>query len=540
MSAKFVIEGSSAGAVKAVQMLNEALNKTSKEGDKAEQSTRKLQEANRRLAEQADPLKKLTRQTEELARAVAAGELNQKQAANTADRFGREYQESLRKIRASVVSNAEAQVDWFKKLDETVIHTNKVDAAMASAGQSGARSFGSAALASLGSYAAGMISLGTAVSMLSRAFADVETRAQAATDSAFGSLAAAGELQQLGPEAFTRGMRTARRLRDSGVVSDLAQGVDIAANLENSGLSGEQINSLTDRVAQTRIVRAENMSTVGGNLAKFQAAFGSEETGDINQILDKALFVSTIPGVQSGLGDTISETLKFASLFKEAGFSDEETFASYAGVEAVSPSRDNASESLKSFGAQILKRGLVKGNLFETVDNVESQIKGGKTAFDVLGEQNAVIGFQRLQRQRDFIRSAEAGISNAGGTLDSVSGLLQQDPEMAALDLKARTQGQEQGRQPATKEALYDALQSELRGVRGDGVWASIRGNLNPADWLGTEDSAFSSALSNDRAGLERLSPQLRNQLEDYMRRTAEAAESTSRAVRSKVTTQQE
>lgn len=539
MSAKFVIEGSSAGAVKAVQMLNEALNKTSKEGDKAEQSTRKLQEANRRLAEQADPLKKLTRQTEELARAVAAGELNQKQAANTADRFGREYQESLRKIRAAVVSNAEAQVDWFKKLDETIIHTNNVDAAMASAGRSGARSFGSAALASLGSYAAGMISLGTAVSMLSRAFADVEARAQAATESAFGSLAAAGELQQLGPEAFTRGMQTARKLRDSGVVSDLAQGVDIAANLENSGMTGEEIDSFTDRVARTRIVRAENMTNTGGALAKFKAAFGGE-AGSINDILDKALFVSTIPGVQSGLSDTVSETLKFASLFREAGFSDEQSLAAYAGSEAVAPSRDNASEGLKSFGAQILKRGLVKGDLFETVANVESQIKGGKTAFDVLGEQNAVIGFQRLQRQRDFIRSAEAGISNAGGMLDSVSGLLREDPEMAAIDLKARTQGQEQGRQPATKEALYDALQSELRGVRGDGVWASIRGSMNPADWLGTEDSAFASALSNDRAGLERLSPQLRNQMEDYMRRAAEAAESTSRAVRSKVTTQQE
>lgn len=539
MSATFRIDGSADGAIKAVSLLNDALNKTAKEGEEAAKSTKKTQENMRRLAELADPMKKLVRQTEELGRAVKAGDLTQKEATTTAERFGREYTESLRKIRAAVVSTADAQVDWFKKLDQTIIHTNKVDAEMAAAGKTGEKAFGAAALASLGSYAAGIFSLGQAISMVSKAFTDVENRSQAATESAFGSLAAAGELQQLGPDSFKRGMSTARQLRDAGVVSGLEQGIDIAANLENSGLSGEEIQQFTDRVARTRIVRAENMTTTGGALAKYKAAFGGE-AGSVDDILNKALFVSTIPGVQSGLSDTVSETLKFASLFRDAGFSDEQALAAYAGSEAVSPSRDNASEGLKSFAVQIGKRGLVKGDLFETIANVESQIQGGKTAYDVLGEQNAVIGFQRLQKQRDFIRKAEAGISNAGGTLAGVTGLLQEDTEMAALDAKARAQGAEQGRQPVTKEALYDALRSEQRGNRGDGIWASLSMNMSPDDWLGTEEQAFSKALFFDKGGTEKLSPDLRGQLEDYMRRTAEAAEKTEQNQRARVSTRPE
>lgn len=538
MSATFRIDGSAAGAIKAVDMLNEALGKTAKEGDEVAKTSKKAQEQMRRLAEQADPLKKLTRQTEELDRAVKAGELTVKQATTTAERYGREYRENLRKIREAVVQNAEAQVHWTKKVDETIAHTNKMDAEMALAGKSGDKAFGSSAIAMLGSYAAGIFSLSQAISMVSKAFTDVENRAQTATESAFGSLAAAGELQQLGPEAFSRGMSTARQLRDSGVVPDLATGVGIATNLENSGMTGEEIESFVDRIAKTRVVSAGNMTNVAGDVAKFRAAFGSE-AGSVGEVLDKALFVSTIPGVQTGLAQTVNETLKFAGEFRSAGFSDEQALAAFAGSEAVAPSAAAAAEGLLSFGVQVNKRKLAKGDLFETVANVESQIKGGKTAYDVLGEQNAVKGFERLQRQRDFIRQAEAGITNAGGTLDSVGGLLLQDPEMAALDAKARAQGAEEGRQPVTKEALYDALRSEQRVMNGGGFFASLI-DVPMNDMLQNEEASFSSALAADAVGLQKLSPELRGSLEDYMRRTAEAAERTEQQTRAKVSTRPE
>jgi hypothetical protein len=538
MSATFRIDGTAAGAIKAVDMLNGALNKTAKEGEEVAKSSKKAQENLRRLAEQADPMKKLTRQTEELGRAVKAGELTQKEATITAERYGREYTESLRKIRAAVVSTADAQVDWFKKLDETIAHTNKVDAQLASVGKSSDKAFGSAALASLGSYAAGIFSLSQVVSMVGKAFTDVENRAQTATESAFGSLAAAGELQQLGPEAFKRGMATARKLRNEGVVDDLAQGVSIATNLENSGMTGAEIDEFVSSVAANRVVSAANMERTAGDIAKFRAAFG-EDAGSVGEVLDKALVVSTIPGVQTGLSQTVNETLKFAGEFRTAGFSDEEALAAFAGSEAVSPSAAAAAEGLLSFGVQVNKRQLAKGDLFDTVANIESQIKGGKTAYDILGEQNAVKGFERLQRQRDFILSAQEKISNAGGTLDSVAGLLSTDPEMAALNAKARAEAQEQGSQPITKEALYDALRTEQRGLNGGGFWASLL-DVPINDILQNEESSFATALANDAVGLQKLSPELRGQLEEYMRRTAEAAERSEQQTRSRISTRPE
>lgn len=538
MSATFRIDGTAAGAIKAVDILNEALTKTAKEGEEAAKSTKRAQENTRRLAEQADPMKKLTRQTEELAKAVKAGDINQRDATTTAERFGREYQESLRKIRASFVSTAEAQTNWFRKLDETIAHTNKLDAEMALVGKSGDKAFGSAALASLGSYAAGIFSLSQALSFVSQAFTDVENRAQSATESAFGSLAAAGELQQLGPESFKHGMATARTLRNAGVVDDLAQGVSIATNLENSGMTGAEIDEFVSSVAANRVVSAANMERTAGDIAKFRAAFG-EDAGSVGEVIDKAIIVSTIPGVQTGLSQTVNETLKFAGEFRTAGFSDEEALAAFAGSEAVSPSAAAAAEGLLSFGVQINKRKLATGDLFDTVANIESKIKNGKTAYDILGEQNAVKGFERLQRQRDFILSAQEKISQADGTLGSVAGLLSTDPEMAALNAKAQAEAREQGAQPITKEALYDALRAQQRQLNGGGLVASLL-DIPVNDILQNEESSFASALAADAVGLQKLTPELRGQLEEYMRRTAEAAERTEQQNRSRISTRPE
>lgn len=531
MSARLTIDGSASGAIKAVQLLNEELKKTGKQGDEAARSTKRMEEAHRRLAEQADPMKKLTRQVAELKVAVDAGNVSVKQATTTAERYGREYRESLKKIREHSLTAAAAQKSWTQEIDEAIASAKRLDTELATTGKTNDRWFGSSAVMAITQYAAGVFSIGSALATISGAFNEVERRAQAASDKLAGGLGAAGELAQLGPDSFARGMKNADRIR---MVTDPATAIDMATNLEQSGMSAADIDRFIGSVVLSRLVKPENATRLGGDIAKFRLAFGAKEAGSIDEIMDKTLAVSNIEGVQTGWSETINQTLKFAQLFAQAGFSDEQSLAAFAGAEAASPSADYAAEALKSFGVQINKRGLVSGDLFGTVANVESKMKGGKTAYDILGEQNAVIGLQLLQRQREFINNAQASIDTSGGAVKRASDILTSNREMGAQSALADAKARNELAQPVTKEALFEALQEEQYGLRGGGFFAFLKQQFsNISDVTGQEDTALRFGLLNSQLGLEKLSPKLETQISGYLKDIRDGQ-------RSRATTRQE
>lgn len=112
MSVKFSLEGSGAGAVKAVQDLNNALQATEKNSEGAARSTKRLEEQARRLAENADPQLKYNNRIAELAQHVEAGRIKIEQATKVAERYGKELFEASeegKKAAAAAVNAAEQQ-----------------------------------------------------------------------------------------------------------------------------------------------------------------------------------------------------------------------------------------------------------------------------------------------------------------------------------------------------------------------------------------------------------------------------------------------
>ncbi|MBA3483393.1 MAG: hypothetical protein H0T51_16410 [Pirellulales bacterium] len=501
MSAKFTLDGNSGGAVRAVEALNKALDQTQKGAEGAVAPTKRLVDTAQRIKESIDPQEKYNRKMADLEKLVKSGALQIDHARVKASQYGTEL--------------------------------DKVSKA-------GDGAFGSGMVASIASMAGGVLSATGVIAGMTAAFRDVEAAGQKAADSVLNALGSAGELQQLGPESFARGAANARTLRRLGVVSDLSQGFDVAQNLENSGFSESELQFIVEKVAATRVVSAANLETTGGALAKFRNAFGAKEAGSLENVLDKSLFVSTIPGVQTGLTQTITESLKFADAFKKLGAGDEQTLAAFAGVERVSPSAENAAEVLKSFGSQVNARGLAKGDLFSTLANVEQLVKAqGGNASKVLGDQNAVFGYDRLIANRDFIREQVGNIERAGGTLQGNAGLLGTDPNLAAANLRARAAGEAAHQDElfrAEKENLFDAYRSELdaRGTQR-GEWAPTRWlrnlDLGAADASDTEANAFRAEIQQTGLTGQRVSDELLASMKGYLERLANNSDDTKKRV---------
>lgn len=486
MGATFKLDATGSGAVKAVTDLQNALKAAENDAEGLAGSTKKAEAEAKRLAAQADPTERYAQKMARLADAVKRGGLGMEQAELLARRYG-------------------------EQLDR--------------AGQSGERAFGDRVVSQIASVATGWLSVGAAVGSVTKLLSEIEQKSQEAADALLSSLGTAGELQQLGPESFARGAATARRLQALGVTSSLSQAFAIATNLENSGAtSAEDQNLLIEKLAGGRVVSAENLPNLATSLKKFQSAFAGQ-AGDLSQVVDKSIFVSTIPGVSTGLTDTVTQTLKFADFFKQFGV--DQTLGAFAGVESISPNAENAAEALKSFGAQIKKRGLVSGDLFGTLENIDAKIAGGKTAFEVLGEQNAVIGYDRLRQQREKIRAYAGQIGAAGGTLDRTIGLLDTDPELAAANLRARAEAEYKSQiqnTGATGKNLLAALTAESQSRSGFGAKSTLEGFAGSLDsFFGLEDVTLREARAEElkRRGAgesPRLSDDLLKQIEGHLR----------------------
>ena len=507
------LEGDGSGAVKALTDLNRAIETTDKNLDGAVLSAKKLEDAAGRIVKANEgPLEKYNRRVAELAQLVSRGKLSHDEAAKAVERYYHQLERAERTQRTG---------------------------------------FGPDAVNRLSQMAAGWASVGSAVGLVKGVLDEVERSSQAAADSVINALGSAGELQQLGPDSFKRGAATARKLRRAGLITDLSQGFDIATNLENAGFSDEELAFIVNDLAKTRVVKAENLESVGGALTKFRTAFGAKEAGSLKEVLDKTLRVSALPGVQANLTQTVTESLKFADLFQSIGIGDEQTLAAFAGVEAVSPSRESASEALKSFAAQVDKRGLSKGDLFATLDSISAQVDKGGNAFDILGEQNAVIGFKRLRKQRETIKQNEALIRGAGGTLDSTAGLLQGDPSLRAADFSTRAQGElvsSQEEQFSEGESLFQGVRALRRkrieqqsGEAMGALFDFFMGKVTDLNIGGSQDRLIADELKlNRQSGGGLLAPNDVKILEDYLRRTAEAGEGINRKAGARATARPE
>ena len=263
--------------------------------------------------------------------------------------------------------------------------------------------------------------------------------------------------------------------------------------------------------------------------------------------MDKILVAAG--STQANATQTVNEVLKFAGLANKAGVGDEQALAAFVATEQRSPSSEAAAEKLKSFFSQVNARQLSKGDIYGTLDNIEAQVNAaGGNAYKVLGDGNAVAGYQDLIQSRDVIRSQEADINNAKGTVDSRRGIINTDPVLGSANARAREQGlyaADVEELESTRESLVDAITAanqrrDLRQGRG-----TIRRGFNMgadavADWMGADDYLLRGAQRVEAQNPGTYDPKTMKQIEGYLKTIAENTGNVDRTTRSKITTRQE
>lgn len=501
MGAVFNLEGSGSGALKAVEDLNKALDAMEKKADKAAVGTKKAEEAAKKLAAQADPQERYNQRMAKLAEAVHNGGLEIGKAETLANRYG---------------------------------------AALANAGKAGDDALGARFVSMISSAAAGAFSFATVVATIANAFRDVEEASKRSVEQSFTALGAFGELQQLGPEGMRRGLGIAEGLIRSGAVApgNRAQAANIASDLINAGFSDQEIGFVTSQLAGTKKVAAENLVGVGGNLRKLQRNFGETDLESVTGRL-----MAAAAETQANLAVTTREVVKFAPLASSVGVSLDEAAAAFAVSEQRSASPEAAAENLKSFFSQVFRRDLSDGDLQQTLDSIAKKVEAkGGNAFEVLGDANAVIGYQQLTRGRAQLDAFERAF---GGAAFDRSDLLATNPKLAALQIKSQAEGE----LAVTSSSILDERQALIDAVRARQEQARRRDDLNPMlqGALDYFTGLFEGATPNDPReelrlavpGLDANDP-LRQQILDYLRRTAESSERTERTRRATSAVRQE
>lgn len=502
---KIIWNGDANSAVKAQEALTGAMEDYVEAAKGGVLNAKQLEGKARAIAEQAAPQEKYNRKMRELAELVAKGKLNMDQAAHAAAR----YQKELEK-----------------------------------AGDAGKKAFSTVDMLK---YATGVASIGGAIGAITQAFEKAEASAQATADAILDSLGAVGEMQQLGPEGLATGLRIQRELIANGTVgpNQRAAAADIAANMVNAGLSeDEQRLLVNDLGGAGGLVKGENMSKVGGDLRSLMTQFKETDMRDV-----AARVMVAANKTKADLAATSNNVLKFGELAASSGIGLNEAMAGYVASEISSASPESAAEMQKSFYSQVFRRQLGKdGSLEATLDNITSQIKPGGTAFDVLGDANAVIGYQALMKDRAVLAQNIGDVSRpkAGMIKDSGALLANADPVYAAAAAAKREEGAAsivEQKMLAERELLFEAVMSARKtkaiaeGGGGAGHWMlQTLNRLNDA--VGNEEDTLRKEYMAYQQGDSSMSEETFKRIEAYLQRQTQLMEegatqsNGSRAVR--------
>jgi hypothetical protein len=467
-------DGDASSAVRAQEALTAAQAKYTAESTKSTQSAKSLEAQAKRLTELVNPQEKFNNRMKQLSELTDKGKIS--------------------------IDNA---------TKATILYQKELNAAE----QAGRKGFDpgivTRMIGPIGSVAG-------AVGFATAAFKIMQDRAQAAANAVIQSLGAVGELQQLGPEGFARGLSISRRLTRSGAVSDPSQATDIASNLINSGLPAGEVDFLVDELAAKKVIAPGNLNQVGGDLSKIKNLFG----GNIPDIAGKALNAAN--ATQANLSQTVNELLKFAVPAQGSGVSFEEALAAFEVTEQRSANPDAAAELLKSFFVQVKNRNLAKGDIQGTVANIRSKIKPGGTAADVLHDANAVSEFELLEKNLPQLTRREDEIGKAKY---QSTNLLFNDPLYGAAAVASIEAGRLADRERADtrRENLNAAALSALRArdiERGTNPVSRFVYDIfdSVANYLNFDNGTIQGAVNQARSGELNLAPETLKNMEGYLR----------------------
>lgn len=467
---RFTVTGDAAGAVKAVNDLvkavikgEEAFEKVSKKADKLDKAAQQITRNNE------GPQERYNRKIAELAELVNKGKLSFDQADIAARRYAKQLEE---------------------------------------AGTAGKAAFGPAMIGNLASMAAGIASLGTAVSVVTGFFREMEERGTKAAQSTRSSLAQIGALQQLGdsPEQLA----LMRRVMSEAGIADEGQAANIAFAFNSNAVAGEDRSFLL-RAFRGRLLDPGQGDQAVKNLAKARNAMGID---DVETATDELLALSKM--TSASLEEVASATTKFGSLAMGAGFDRLESLAAYGVIESGAPSPEEAATQARALFKEIGEGGLKKGSFLETIAAMQ---------YDDLSSIEAKQAFNTLRSGQAMFGNVMATVSTADATNFATQQMNEAatDPMFGAALRAAQAEAAAAvaNSQYGVAENLLDAINSDREVISarsGNQAAAYLRSMVvRGLDFFGQDDSVIRGAAYD-----ENLPAETRLQAARYLRQNFE------------------
>ncbi|QDU57382.1 hypothetical protein [Aeoliella mucimassa] len=544
MGTKFELQGSGRGAVELIRQLNAELDKSEQQGADAAKGLAKLKSEAERFAATGDKVEQYNHKLARLAHYVEKGALEQGKAEAAANRWRqqldrldpklREAAESERKLAAESERVKQAlrqqgetlrqsletpQESFNRQLRETIklhradaisVETRRRRIAQLRGELHAATSatkgmFSKQVLSGLAAGVTGLLGVGSAASTAMQALRQMEQTAQSASSAVVESLGSLGELQQVSdsPEDYLANLGVAREAVKRGIFENYSQGGDFAIAVKNAGYSKEDVRALLD-IGESRQIAGDKLIEFGKSASKvgnlYDGRYSLREIADRVSVSSKETQVSA--------AETAQASTKFGQQSRELKFTGDSSMAALAVLEKQAGNIDQAGTQLGALYNSLLRRGLAKGTLVETLDSIQSQVDAGSTAINVLGESNAAMAFSALQNDREGFARIRSNLANADGYLDARR-FMEVDPSVSAANMVPGSAGRLKDAalrygdiESASEAAANDIEAAWLR--RGHQTMAAIgRGVTNTQDSLGYDRSIVLGAARNEYIGIE-------------------------------------
>lgn len=569
---KLRLEGDASGAIRAVTDLHKAQANLLKGGKEVEKQSERLTGALRTTANRAKAdWQKYNEELQRLAVLVKKGALNQHQADAAAKKY---YQTAFKgaiaekqaakdalaarhaEQQAAAIAaqqkrqNIEAAIrlHHIRKSERSALEARNralKDAARAAkeAELADKRAFGPTALAMITNYAAGWLSVGSAIGVVTAAWRNAEQAAQQAVQNSMSSLASLGEIAQLtdDPQKAIEIASFGKELIRRGIFkpSEGDAAYRLAFDLENAAYTPEEKDFLL-QVGESRMVRSGGLLEMGSQLRKVQDIFGVKETGSLENIMDKLILAAneTIAGL-SEVGVTVPD---WASSAKRLGITDEEALAGFVAIEKQSKNPEVASTKFRSLMDQIESKDLIVNNdLTDTMEAIRQRVEKGERLVDILPESRArsaatdLFGSLEYEKQTvsalDYVTLLSTKMNSETGLFAKQRNVMfEADPTFRAGVAAERSAGKlaSVDEMLAERQSLFNAVRDEDLAYTQQNYGSLVRGLKESHYWLmdamGAEDRMIrEGARYGDRYDFDSKTVE---DLKEYMRRTAEGIES--------------
>lgn len=417
-----------------------------------------------------------------------------------------------------------------KKIDKLEGKLKGVSQRTRQAGSAAQSSFGGRAVSSVASYAAGFLSLTSAISAATQALQYHNQIKQAAAQKQRSSRAGLAQLSQLAstPEELQALVDEAHYAYSQGLGESVNDGGGIVFSLDSAGVKDARQRQMFIDLAANGIVADSAM--FAESATTLQDAVGRQETGNYIDVVSKAFAAS------SASPSTADELLNAAAgaggTATRLGISDEELLAAVATVASPAGGASEGGTQIDALFAAMEKQGGFQGlSLRESLQRIQGMGLEGGELLKYFGRKEGLAGFDSLVKNLDKFDRTVADIQQAqteSRVFERIA-LPGQVPELAAAKLAVAEERQlETARlDSGTIKNLRAAAMAEIVAAEEEqfGWFAGMMANVT--------DSVYSmNPLISDRAFLE--SPDVQTTLQDRDPKLLEDIRSVLRSIDSK------